>query len=462
MRGRRLGTLIFFRSLKGMAAYDEDFLRTEFPAKNFSELKYRLEKRIMRALVFFRDTPTAAIDRERVEIEILIEKGLMARAWKKLATAKKNATAIEAFAILLRLLELENTLLIKSPGKRDIKIHAESLHQEHLEVLEKNTNQLEYQILFNRYYVQIKSSFTPLGALETSLSAKIKREPLLSSARKAKSAPARIYYYRLRYFAEYLIGNFDAGQELMAKLVATYEANQHLIQDQEDQYIFRVFDLMILEFRKGQLKRGYKRLMVFEPKRDKDRLHFEYYYTGLFEYALATNDTDLALDQIKGFEQGLAKFSQTPWKVNGNPLILYLWVCRMYYQQYKYAEAARWNKRILDEQVRGQRIDIIGQAKLIHAILHYELGNPDLTESSIKSAALFLNKRKSLFEFERLLLNLCRFLLRNDDPDDMLQKLQETKRKVELALQKDSGIRTFHFFDYLGWINRKIESLQNR
>ena len=459
--GKQLAYVDFFRALRAQETYDEEVLREQFPIKNFSELKQRLEKRIIRALVYYRDTPAAQIDFKCMEIEILIEKGLYERAWKKLRVTKKEAQEIEAFAVLMRLLSLENVLLIKGPGKRKVAIEAEQLHNEHLEVLRKNTNQLEFQILFNRYYARIKTQFTPQGMLEVQMARQIQREPLLSSPRNAKSALARIYFLRLQYFAEYLIGNFKQGEKLAQRIVSTYEQNRHLITDNEDEYIFRVFDLMLLEFRRGQYQKGLRRLSVFEKKRNQHALHFEYYFTGLFGYCDVTKKHKKALIAIKEFEKSLHKIRPTSWKVNGNPFILYLSICRIYYSLGDYQQAVRWTKRIIDEQIKGERIDILGQTKLIQVILHYELGNLDLAESYIKSAAQFLNKRKSLFEFERLLLNLTRFLIRQNDRTPTLEKLKETKKLITAALAKDSNLRTFHFFNYQEWIDGKIRDLED-
>lgn len=445
-----------FRALRNAESYDEDSLKAHVHVSRFADLKIELEGRIIQSLSFYRGTDAAKLDRKITEVEILIEKGFYPRATKKLAKAKNLAESMEAFTKMLVLLEYENTLLAKGPESKRVASEAKRIYDERAHVTKLHTNLLEYQNLYNFIYSQTKISYTPMGEFEVGVARSIKRKKLLSHYKYAHSDRARIYYYRLLYVAHYLLGELDRCAATVEKIRKLYHKNPHLVTEDEDRFHMNIFLVAMMAVESGNFNRAQVLLRYFASRKKNHKGCYELFYLGQITLAIHDPESEKWRSHVRSFGKSYKTIRPDQAKVNGSPFLIYLGIARLYFRGRDFQTAAQWINRILEEQKKGYRVDILAQAKIINVILHFELGNHELAESYIKRAADFLNRHGTYFEFERLLLNLLRFLLRNDDVGKLISRLQETIASVQEALKLDSSNRTFHFFDYLGWMESRL------
>jgi hypothetical protein len=98
-------------------------------------------------------------------------------------------------------------------------------------------------------------------------------------------------------------------------------------------------------------------------------------------------------------------------------------------------------------------------------VIHYELGNTDLLEYTIKSTARYLQKRNRDFDMEKLVLDQFKKLIRVSGANAKRELIQEFKAKVESILNEKQHqpahselLRSLlKYFDFPAWIDSKLE-----
>ncbi|MFN9939898.1 MAG: hypothetical protein ACK56I_10540, partial [bacterium] len=91
----------------------------------------------------------------------------------------------------------------------------------------------------------------------------------------------------------------------------------------------------------------------------------------------------------------------------------------------QYNKALHWLNRVINDNENDLRQDLYGYARLFNIVIHYELGNIDLLEYTIKSTARYLQKRSRDFDIEKLILEQFKKLIRTRSVSGKRAQLQE-------------------------------------
>lgn len=449
----------FFRALRNQESYDEAALRSAFPVQNFSELKARVRDIIYKAVLFYSQSPEKIRSNDCLQIEWLIDKGFYDEAKKHLKRAKKRAAAEEGFLSHLTLLDLESSLVLASGKVKGSKAWIDRISDDRQEVLEKYHNLQEYIGLYQNIHTKIKSQFTPQGKFAGEYTALILGHPLMGSRDKAKSKRALMYFLRLKYIVEYLQGQFEDSRDLLEQIVSNFEEAHFLAVEYEKEYWLKKYQLAITSIYFGELKSGRGHLQLFHSKRNDHPLHFKYYYTSVMDLMIHTKTFERAESISKAVLKGLTKFSdQIPMNLK---YLLWFKVGLVHFYCGNPGGAVKQFRNIIEQPTKNFREDIQGTARILMVLFHYELRDIDAMEYYIRMANQYLSRRKSIFPFERSLLNYFRLCMRTNDPSKWLTGLENLQAQVVALLEEDSSIRAFHFFDYQDWIKRNIDKLKS-
>ena len=117
-----------------------------------------------------------------------------------------------------------------------------------------------------------------------------------------------------------------------------------------------------------------------------------------------------------------------------------------------------WINKILNDNEQTLRQDVYTFSKIFNLIIHYELGNNDLLEYTIKSTSRHLKKTNKDYLAQDSIIKFIKKLIKLDKKEDKLQHFINGKKELE-NLFKDPNERIVQeYFDFLAWYNSKIDN----
>ena len=157
-------------------------------------------------------------------IESLTVKGFQAEALKKLQAIKKKALKQEEYTWILRLIELEETLIFKEGilGYRD---KLGELHEQRSQAINIIQNLNQFHIIREEVReLQFKEHlFIDKNALKN-----ISANPLIVSDKKCMSIKAKEHWFYIQVLISYLKWDFISGLKISAQYVDFINENNHL------------------------------------------------------------------------------------------------------------------------------------------------------------------------------------------------------------------------------------------
>ncbi len=123
--------------------------------------------------------------------------------------------------------------------------------------------------------------------------------------------------------------------------------------------------------------------------------------------------------------------------------------------------ALAYNLLIVQSEPPGYARETYYHARLMHVVIHYELGNFDLLEYLIPSTYRYFRSRRIIHRFERVVLDLFGRLLRTRaGRPDLLRLFVETRERFASLTSDPLEADAFRRFQYLDWLDEKIAQLR--
>ena len=144
-------------------------------------------------------------------------------------------------------------------------------------------------------------------------------------------------------------------------------------------------------------------------------------------------------------------------KINNEEVMLFYYnISRAYFGYGDYKLALKYINLVLNNSENGLREDVYTFARLVNLVIHFELGNFDLLDYTIKSTKRFVTKSKKNYKFENVFLKDFKKLLKNKDSEGM-QKLYKDFRAALTEVLKDPYEQAANeYFDFVSWLDSKI------
>jgi hypothetical protein len=136
----------------------------------------------------------------------------------------------------------------------------------------------------------------------------------------------------------------------------------------------------------------------------------------------------------------------------------YFYVSSYFVLAGKHSQALVWLNHFLNHPRTNTRTDMQCAARILHLLIHYELGHFDLLEYSLKSASRFIYKQERMYEYERTFLKHIRILSNAISEAERNTKLLEMKTAIEEVVEDPFERRALNFFNILYWIEGKLSN----
>ena len=458
-----------FDLVEKMDDYDEEIVKKTFKGEKFikhlpSE-KNHLYKLILKSLrSYYSETSIASSLKQEIKnVEILYNKGLFDECTKFIERSKKLALRYEKFYYLFELISWEKTLLEESFENGRF-IDLDGLIREEQDVLDKLQNLTAYHVLYSKINYVFRSGGYSRTEENTQIINEIVEHPLIKGKNTALSDRAATICYYTQAFCNIAKGNTALALEKYRRVMQILDNNEDLRTDLAKRYIRTLSQIIQCLLELKQFDEAKEHIVRLEQLSQIDgfdtpdaikRIHTELVLSNLKKYI-----------HTAAFCEGATAMTAELELVNPEDSTLHKEIAiRMYYYMAylnfgaaQHNKALHWLNRVINDNENDLRQDLYGYARLFNIVLHYELGNNELLEYTIKSTARYLQKRSRDFEIEKLVLDQFKKLIRLRTLASKKEQFIDFQEKLKELARNEDGKALLRYFDFSTWIQSKLEN----
>lgn len=451
-----------------MEEYDEEVVKKTFKGEKFikhlpSE-KNHLYKLILKALrsYYGETTISSTLKQEIKNIEILYNKALFDECSKFLERAKKMAMKYEKFYYLFELIHWEKTLLEEAfEDGRFVDI--DKLIEEEKDVLEKLRNLAEYHVLYSKINYVFRSGGYARTEENRRIIEEIVNHPLIKGKNTALSKRAATICYYTQGFCNMAYGDPLTALQKFMRVKQILDEAPLLRSDLAKRYIRTLSNSIICLTDLKRFNEAREMITTMRSLIEEDGFNYPDIQTAIFkntglselglfqstgQFTPALKDMEVLTGQMAEYEDKLHK---------EHKLAFFYQFAYIYFGSAQYSKSLSWLNKVLNDNENDLRQDLYSYARLFNLILHYELGNYDLLEYTIKSTVRYLQKRMRDFPVERIIIENMKKLIRTQSAADKKKTFQAFREQLEQNLQTTEDRVILKYFDFLSWIDSKLE-----
>lgn len=455
--------LLLFDAMERQQEYNEqDLLKKligQIGADKLSHFKNYLYQLILKVLEQFYSSNFPEIEIRNMinQALILYKRGLVEHAKKQLRKAKKIANKFEDLYALGEILQLEQKLLnISSESKTSFEQNDVFFSTEI-----NNIRQIEQLILSRRLERMIVDQHWMKGLGNQQQSVELFDQELsLIKSNDTLSVIAQLHYNNANLLYQYV------HQRDIKKAFEFAEKNYRLVRDNpmvgqtdESRYMRIIYSYLgfCLPLKKEKaFLDGIEILQNFSSKDLQTQANaFDIRYNLLFNYSLSFGVLDLGKNYVHNFQNEVPKFIN---KLSGrSQIILYHLAAYICHLSEDYEVGLDFINRIYNLKDYNTRIDIQCVARIQEILIHFELENWLLLISKVRNYSRFLKKCGHLYPKVDLLLRSINSVA-NNPATGYQQVFNKLKIKLNSLTDNLEEERFLEHFDFLSWINSKLEN----
>jgi hypothetical protein len=460
-----------FDAIGSQRHYDEAELKKKFAnetfVNHFPSEKNHLYSLILKSLRgFYVDKSAAAILQEQIcNIELLVDRALYKECGKIIRKAKVIAYNYEKYYYLLDLIDWEKKLVEEEYLRGDFDKDLTKLVEEENNCLEKLKNLAEYQMLYSEINYVFRTGGYIRAVDEQVILDKISKHDLIKDEKMALSKKAATACYYIRGLCAYTERNLDIAHVNFKNVVQIMEDNPMIMHELPSRYVKALNNVMFsyMDYADwGNALSIIKKLKDLVTQKGFESIGvqlklFTYPHNAELLVSISRGDFDQAItDVVPSVLNGLKKYGL---KINNEEIMLFYYnISRVYLGARDYKNALKYINLVLNNSEKGLREDVYTFARLINLIIHYQIGNYDLLDYTIKSAKRFVTNSQKNYKFEAVFLAGFKKLLKNRDPEAMFELFKSFKSDLQEVLKDPYEQAVNEYFDFISWLDSEIEN----
>jgi len=417
-------------------------------AKHYSSEQNYLYRQLMTSLInfHFENTTYRKLTKQILAIDLLMEKGFRKKANKVLRKAKKLATDLEEFSILLKLTQLEEEILFRE-GILNFTKKLQELKRERqrimvimenysdLRLLREQVRELQYTVYYTHEFEQYQD---------------LLNTPIVQDAANALSVKALSHLYYIQMSIKNIKG--DANESLKAGYHTLELIEQHpaLFSSWKRAVTLSniIYDTVVLNDR--ILFDKYMVQLKNQTGVDKYYLMYVEYFRKL-KFGIVNHQRDLLLENLEPANDFILNQHHLEEAQRINLLVA---ICSGWMMLGEYSNAFELLNLLEQVNTKNLKLSFRRMARLI---IYYELAWNNLLDSEVQSTYKILKKHGVYEKREQVLLAFFRGVVkkplkRNQAREQLCEKLTVIEANPDLEI-------FYPDFDYLLWA--KGEELKN-
>ncbi|MCB9361151.1 MAG: hypothetical protein H6588_07620 [Flavobacteriales bacterium] len=458
-----------FDAIEEQLEYDEDAIKAKFEGevfiKHLPSEKNHLYNLILKSLRgFYADNSAASVLQEQLRnIELLYNKALYKECAKYIKKAKAIAYQYEKFYFLLDLIDWEKKLIEESYSRGIFDSNLTKLVIEESECIEKLNNLAVYQKLYSKINYAIRNKGFTRTPEEEEIIDEIKNHPLVKGKNTALSTKAATSCYSIKGMCASTNRDFDEVKVNFEKVVKIMEDNPPILKELPKRYVFALNN--ILHYYSDMNDFDNCMVLIDKIKSLKTTTGFESMDIQLSLFTLPYNAELITCLKTGKYNQAIENV--IPKILNGletyqgklsieDEIIFNYNISKAYFGNDDYKNALKHINLVLNNNENMLRQDIFTFAQLVNLIIHFELGNLDLLEYTIKSVKRFVAKKESNHQFENVFLKGMRKLIKVKSPDDLISIIENFRTELTTVLEDPYEKVALEYFDFIAWLDTKL------
>lgn len=456
-----------FDTIDEMKVYDEEIISKKFKGEKFTKNLFSAKKYLFELVlkILYSYKREGNIDLKLhsmlADLDIIQEKGLYKLYKSRLQQIEKLAVENEKYYALASILEKKAVYVLTEFYEGKVNENMDLLRIEMSEVLDKIKYTYEYKMLYDKLFFLLKHADTKITGGNIKVLEEYISDPLFKDESKTVTPTAKYFYYTILAHYYYWLNDSESSYKYRKALVEFMESYPRYKELYPKSYISALANLGAVCER---VKR-YEEMITYAAK-VKSFMNEKYgnHKDNKDSWAKIINTLcDIELNyyistcRFDDFEEvariidDLEKYTDIynePRKIGVyNSVSFFYFICKDYTTALSYINKTLNYKNIRPEE-RGYAI-----ARLVSLIIHYEMGNYDLLEYTIKSTRNYLVKTESFYTFEKLLIDFFTDAINTNDDKQLKRRLVQLNENLKKIERIGSLLDAF---DILSWVESKI------
>jgi len=456
--------LKLFEALEARNDLQENYIKKQFgKGKNYSALKSYLYEAILKSLQQY-----WAAKNHRLEImhlieqaEILLQKGLLSQAQRRINKAKKLALRYEELQLLTLIwhIDLFNTTLQLNPDKgRNLKNKLPEFYR-NLDNIRMSAQLTELTMELSSLYFE--KNFSRNASVKNQIHGLISQLMALDIS-EDNGIRITLRCYDFLGIAYGMLSQPNQSLIYKQKSLELLEAHPDFLKTHPRGYINKIYNLGIEYVRNRDWEGCEVQISKINhlhahPLKDSNRLDAYYIFfksaSMLMYLYLMSGGFERAYRKIPLLSARMHTFEDQLTDIHHTNLCYQFAYAAFGAGQY--TESLDWLEPVLHQSYSRQEQMIYTGARLMQIIIHYELNNRQLLPALMRSYFRYLSKLDQAVEPELLLLRLMRALLAEPNAPEIpfRQFLPSFIQLRQLPINRSF----FEHFDLVAWLESKIQ-----
>lgn len=464
-----------FDFLNTQKEYDEIAIKNKFKNETFIRqlhvTKNLLYTLILKSLHTYHAAMSAdSIIKELLHfVEILYRKGLYEQCSTVLEKAKKTAVLNESFIVLLEIVEWQSKIAFivkKIKGFDDYVVEG---YLEEIDIYNRLKNKSDLRKLFFEVLI-LNHKGTPVRSkVELDLYDAIIDNERIKNKDKFDSFHSELlqYYIFAYYFLN--IGDIINSSIYNDKIVELMESNPLQIVNSPIDFVAALNNQIYASIQLKKYKLSYIAICKLRNIPDtynlsndlssdlKKNIFIRSYFLELDLYK-ESKKTEKAIELIDELQQQVNYWIDIP--LTRHKIFLFYTISSFYFEKSDYSNSLIWVNRIMNITETKEPLDLFCFARILNLLIHYELKNYELIQNLHISNKRFFNKGNRMHQFENKVFDFIKNkLLKDLSSKELIIAFELLKIELQKTLQDDYEKKALQYFDYIAWIDRKIQTL---
>ena len=463
--------LKLFNAISLQEEYDEADIIKQFKKEGFTR-RFALTKSylyglVLKSLRMYHENRSISLEIKSSlnSINILFSKGLFKQAMKMLMSVKKVVEKYEKIDFKPEIITLQRGIVSALGWQNYTQEDIDNMHGELKKDLgristvndyERLANKL-FQTLFNQGFVRDKKQQQELE--------KIMNDPLLKDESKLPTLGSKLPFYLVHSAYYSMQGDLNKQHYYNEKQVEFYRQYPHMVRDNHKRFLSSLHNYISTCTRLKKYKEAERSILELKnllsvPEFAKDMLLrvrvFDYSFNVEIDMFIQRGHFDKGIGLVPDFEAGMKQY----WKMikPDSVLMVYFNIAYLYFGAQQYEESKRWINKFFTIPSLYSKKDFYCIARILNLLIHYELGNFDLLEYTLKSTYQLLGRHAKLFRSEKLTLNFIKKYLNSHPDKSTLKKMfQEMIDDIKEIKKDPYEKQLMEYFDLISWVESKIQ-----
>ncbi len=456
--------LLLFDAIDAQKEYDEEKLKRKFKdeafVKQFHVLKNYLYTLILKSLRNYHSNNSE--DRYHSllrDAQILYNKGLRKQSSKLLSKAKQIAQKDEQFLQLLDIHRWEHSIIHQENNIERLEAYVNEEVQNEFELIDRYQNLLQFQLLNDKFFIRYWKSGIARDEEQRKAYENLIDKPIYEDEHAPSSIEAQFYQLNAQYTRFFCTGQLKKANMAIEKAADLLDAADPQKKRYLAKFISALNNLYVVQKELNLHKEALETLRnlrnVPVDSLTHKAEHFMRSYILELDLHISTGMFTNALKNIGTIEEDYNNFKKHIDKQSR--LAFFYNFSYLYFGAGRFDRALIWNNLLLNDRDLSVREDIHCFGRILNLIIHYEIGNDDLLEYTVRSTYRFLYKRKRLFKVEGVILDFLKKYPNWVDREQITAGFEELHKKL-LAFQEDDYEKyAFEYFDFISWLESKIQ-----